>query len=152
MVYGVVVGGEAQFWTRSGPTEVGAEAYKVAIAANADFLGLVGHAAVHQSTAVFEYIGRRSHKKAFEGHMTQQILLAVRHHVSGLYWSHCDMLNVARRFGVEVVPRLPALEGGCNGDCDGPLTSICEIVKGWHNCEGVVVRFTDQTWVKVKSV
>jgi len=152
MVYGVVVAGEVQFWTRSGPTEVGIEAYRVALADAADFLGLVIYASGQQCTAVFEYIGRRSLKKAFEGHMPRLVLLAVRHHNSGIYWGYTDMLNVARRFGVDVVERLPTLERAASGDDDiGPLSVVFGIVKGWHNCEGVVVRFTDQTWVKIKS-
>ena len=75
-VCGVVIDGSVQLWTRSGPTAVGLEAYRVTAAAEADYVGFVKHAALHESTAVFEYIGRRSHKKAFEGNMHRVVLHA----------------------------------------------------------------------------
>ena len=67
MVCGVMVGSVAQLWTRAGPTETGIEAFRVTVAAQADYSGLVEFASEHQRTPIFEYVGKRSHKKAYEG-------------------------------------------------------------------------------------
>lgn len=150
MVYGIVVGGEVRFWTRSGPTEVGAEACQVVGSHPGDYFGLIRYLSAHQCTAIFEYIGKRSHKKAFEGHMPQVVLLAVRHHCNGGYWDYHHMENISRRFGIPLVERLLDLERLEDGD-DITVSRIRSRVKLWHNCEGVVVRFTDGTWVKIKS-
>jgi hypothetical protein len=150
MVYGVTISNEVQFWTRSGPTEVGIEAYRVALCDAADYLGFVRFVSSQQCTAVFEFIGRRSLKKAFEGHHNRLVLLAVRHHSSGIYWRYAEMEHIARRFGVEVVERFPHLEQLGDGEGNS-ITEIKGQVKNWHNCEGVVIRFTNQSWVKVKS-
>jgi hypothetical protein len=93
MVCGVVVDGMVQLWTRAGPTEVGAEAFRVTVASQADYSGLVEFASGHQSTPIFEYVGKRSHKKANEGSFHQVVLLAIRFHASGEYWlTRCALL------------------------------------------------------------
>jgi hypothetical protein len=161
MVCGVVIDDMVQLWTRAGPTAVGQEAFRVTVAAEADCVGFVRYAALHESTAVFEYIGRRSHKKAFEGNLYRVVLLAVRFHASGEYWVDEQMRAAAAAFGVPVVQRLYHLEG----------MRICELqreVDVWHNCEGVVIRMSDSdrnsggtflqqshcdagNWLKIKS-
>ena len=161
MVCGVVVDGRVQLWTRTGPTAVGQEAFRVTVAAEADYVGFVKYAALHESTAVFEYIGKRSHKKAFEGNVHRVVLLAVRFHDSGEYWADEQMRAAATAFGVPVLQRLHHLEG----------MRICELqreVDAWHNCEGVVIRMSDSNrnsggtslqqshcdagnWLKIKS-
>ena len=144
MVCGVVVGGMVQLWTRAGPTPVGVEAFRVAVAAQADYSGFVEFASEQQSTPIFEYVGKRSHKKAYEGCFHKLVLLAVRFHASGEYWLDEDMRSVAAGFGVPVVQRLHHLEGV-------EIQDLQNIVAPWHNCEGVVTRLADGTWLKVKS-
>ena len=114
MVCGVVIDGRVQLWTRAGPTAVGQEAFRVTVAAEADYVIFVEYAAtcMHESTPVFEYIGgSRSHKKAFEGNVHRVVLLAVRFHGSGEYWVDEQMRAAAAAFGVPVVQRLYHLEG-----------------------------------------
>ena len=94
-------------------------AFRVTVAAEADYLGFVRYATLHESAAVFEYIGRRSHKKAIEGNLHRLVLLAVRFHASGEYWVDEQMRAVAAAFGVPVVQRLYHLEG----------MRICELQK-----------------------
>ena len=144
MVVGVVVDGMAQFWTKGGPTETGVEAFRVAMTCQADYSGLIEYAAAHQSTPMFEYTGRRSHKKAFEGSVHRVVLLAVRFNSSGDYWTDDEMRNIAGGFGVPAVQRLYHLEGL-------HAQQLQDEVSNWHNCEGVVVRFSDNSWVKFKS-
>lgn len=140
MVYGLLVGGAVEFWTRSGPTEVGSEARRVALSSSADYLGFVELICSWECTPVFEYVGKRSHKKAFEGNFSRLILLAVRFSNGGAYWEHHAMQDAAGRFGVPVVQRLPYLE-------HVGIYDILARVRMWHNSEGVVVQFSDHTWV-----
>ena len=88
MVCGVVpvVDGSVQLWTRAGPTKTGVKACRVTVAAQADYSGLVEFASEHQSTPIFEYVGKRSHKKAYESSFHQIVLLVVRFNASGEYW------------------------------------------------------------------
>jgi hypothetical protein len=144
MVCGVVVGGMVQLWSRAGPTKTGVEAFRVTIAAQADYSGFVKFASEQQSTPIFEYVGKRSHKKAYEGGFHRIILLAVRFHSSGEYWLDEEMRSVAAGFGVPVVQRLHHLEGL-------EIQELQKEVAGWQNCEGVVTRLLDGSWLKVKS-
>ena len=109
MVYGIMVGGFVQFWTRSGDTTVGQEAGRAVLTAAGDYPGFVRHVSSQQCTATFEYVGKRSHKKAFDGHMPRLVLLAVRYNNSGVYWRYPEMLDSAQKFGVEVVERLQCI-------------------------------------------
>ena len=59
------------------------------------------------------------------------------------------MQVVAHRFGVPVVERIPELEGDEMGW--NAMTTLRMVVRQWQHCEGVVIRFTDGSWVKVKS-
>ena len=88
MMCGVVIDGMHGAAVDQGRTNcsIGQEAFTMAVAAEADYVGFVKYAAMHESTPVFEYIGRRSHKKAFEGNVHHVVLLAVRFHGSGEYW------------------------------------------------------------------
>ena len=140
MVCGVMVDGMVQLWTRAGPTETGIRlgAFRVTVAAQADYSGLVEFASEHQSTPTFEYAGKRSHKKAHVGSFHQVVLLAVRPHVSGKYWLDEEMRSIAAGFGVPVVQRLHHLEGL-------EIQDLQKIVAPWHNCEGVVTRLADGT-------
>jgi hypothetical protein len=146
MVSGVLVGDEVQFWSRAGPTQVGMDALRAAEnCTESDYAGFVRYAATLQSTPCFEFVGKCSHIKAFEGNMPRVVLLACRFHTSGDYWEYRDMERVAGCFGVPVVERLQQLEVGTT------IADVRDVVRRWHNCEGVVVRFRDRTWVKVKS-
>ena len=145
MVFGLVLGGVVQYWTRAGPTQVGVEAFRVAADSAGDYWGFVLLLSRMQATPVFELVGRQSRKKAFEGNMPRLVLLAVRAVATGEYWDWDRMNELAERFGVAVVERLRELERL-------KFREIVQEVEGWHHCEGVVVRFElDSLWVKVKS-
>eukprot|EP00657_Telonema_sp_P-1_P006291 TRINITY_DN245_c0_g5_i1.p1 TRINITY_DN245_c0_g5~~TRINITY_DN245_c0_g5_i1.p1 ORF type:complete len:248 (+),score=29.05 TRINITY_DN245_c0_g5_i1:354-1097(+) len=86
MVSGVVVGGEVQMWTRAGPTEVGMQALRVAVAHPGNYSGLTEFTVQQSYTPVFEFIGKESNKKANEGNMSRVVLLAIRHRHTGHNW------------------------------------------------------------------
>ena len=69
----------------------------------------------------------------------------MRNNVTGRYWQHSEMEEVAGRYGVEVVRRFTQLEGLA-------LWDVIDRVKGWKGREGVVVKFSDDTMAKVKSL
>ena len=110
MMCGVVVDGTVQLCTRAGPTETGTGAFRVTMAVQVNYSGLVKFSSEQQGTPVFEHVGRRSHKKAHEGSFHQVVLLAVRFHVSGQFWLDEQMRSVAAGFGVPVVQKLHHLE------------------------------------------
>ena len=57
----------------------GFQGFRLSVAAQANYSGLILHcAALHQCTPIFEYVGKRHHKKAFEGNMARVVLLALR--------------------------------------------------------------------------
>ena len=67
----------------------------VLVATEADYVGFVKYAAMHEGTPVFEYIGRRSDKKEYEGGMHRVVLVVVRFHGSAsggcwLGWKWCS--------------------------------------------------------------
>ena len=144
MVMGLVVAGRAQFWTRAGPTEVGMQAYAASQALTGDYSGFIEFIASLHCTPVFEFIGHQSKIKAFEQNQTRIVLVSVRFNRSGEYWSDQTAAKWAQQYGIPMVQRLEYLESW-------NLEDIRKDVFSWHNCEGVVVRFTDGQWVKIKS-
>ena len=141
-----MIQGCLQLWTRAGPTEVGMQALRVTAAHRGDYSGLTEYAMRTRSryTPVFEYIGKQSRLKAIEGNMPDVVLIAVRHQLTGDYLSYTDMALLAGMFGVPIVERFLELE-------QLSLDQIQANVRTWINCEGVVIRFTDNTWLKIKS-
>ena len=95
--------GKVQFWTRAGPTAVGMDAYRVAVASKGDYWGFVQWISAKQATPVFEFVGRQSRKKAFEGNLPRLVLLAVRMHDTGGYWEQDRMQQVGERDRKSVV-------------------------------------------------
>lgn len=144
MVVGLLVAGQPQFWTRSGLTEVGMQAYAASKALPGDYSGFIDFVASLQSTPVFEFIGHQSKIKAFEQNQTRIVLVAVRFNGSGDYWSDLSAAQWSQHYGIPMVQRLEYLESWS-------LEDIKRDVYSWHNCEGVVVRFEDGQWLKVKS-
>jgi hypothetical protein len=55
-----------------------------------------------------------------------------------------EMRSVAAGFGVSVAQRLQHLEGL-------EIQDLQKEVSSWHNCEGVVTRLLDGSWLKIKS-
>ena len=144
MVMGVVVGEEVRMWSRKGAirdTAVGKAAGRVA---GAGHKAMVRHVVETGCTPVFEMVGALSRIKADEGREPRLVLVAVRRHCDGGYWGHGEMAQMAHRFQVEVVVRHVGLEGL-------QLNDLVDQVKGWRMREGVVIRFSDGTMVKVKS-
>ena len=72
------------------------------------------------------------------------MLLAVRCNVSGQYHDSEQLTALSVRFKVPEVKRLMDLEAM-------GFKSLCRVVKGWQDREGVIVKFTNGAWVKVKS-
>jgi hypothetical protein len=144
MIMGVVVGDEVRMWSRQGAirdTAVGRAAGRVAGAGHEAMVRLV---VGEGCTPVFELVGALSRIKADEGRSPRLVLVAVRKHCDGGYWGHGKMTQMAERFRVEVVVRHVGLERL-------GLSDLVDQVKGWRMREGVVVRFSDGTMVKVKS-
>ena len=150
MVYGIVQGGGVQLWTRSGPTELGVRALAACHELPGDYSGFIKKVTEGGATPVFEYVGRQSHQKAslHEPRHADVVLLAIRANVLGCYWSYDEMAEWAAVFRVPVVRRLRDLED--RAEVCG-LEDIVPVVEGFHNCEGVVVRFADGGWLKIKS-
>ena len=148
MVMGVVVGGQVQWWSRRGFTEVGVSAWRVAREVEdikgGDCAGLVRQVVESECTAVFELVGPQSRVKADEGCEARLVLIAVRVNRSGQYWGHEELVRLGAGFGVEVVRRLRQLEAL-------ELGNLVGTVRAWVGREGVVVRFVDGQVVKVKS-
>jgi len=145
MIVGVVVGTEVQMWSRKGLTAVGVTAFRVASSGECgDCIGLVRDVVAMGCTPSFELVGAQSKVRAEEGMEPRLVLIAVREHQSGAYWGHGQLVELGGQYGVEVVRRLNRLEGL---DVNG----IADCVAGWVGKEGVVVRFSDGTAVKVKS-
>ena len=144
MIMGVVVGKDVRMWSRKGAirdTAVGKAAGRVA---GAGHKAMVRHVVEAGCTPVFEMVGALSRIKADEGREPRLVLVAVRRHCDGGYWGHGEMAQMAHRFQVEVVVRHVGLEGL-------QLNDLVDQVKGWRMREGVVIRFSDGTMVKVKS-
>jgi hypothetical protein len=144
MVSGVMIQGGFQLWTRAGPTGVGMQAHRVATDHSGDYSGLIQLAMMNRHTAVFEFTGKQSHLKANEGNVPVVTLLAIRHHETGDYLSYEVMSKLARFFRVPLVQRFAKLE-------TLSLEAIRDEVETWQNCEGVVIRLTEGTWLKIKS-
>ena len=150
MVYGIVQGGVVQLWTRSGPTELGVRALATCQELPGDYSGFIRKVTKGGATPVFEYIGRQSHQKAslYEQKHADVVLLAIRSNAMGCYWTYDQMADWAAVFRIQVVQRMDTLE--LRAEMCG-LEDIVEEVEGFHNCEGVVVRFEDGGWLKIKS-
>jgi hypothetical protein len=144
MVYGIVVDGKPELWTRKGETPVGSSAMHWTVAAGSGALALV--AEVHEvgATATFEYVGKQSRIKANEGMGARLVLIAVRDKDSGVYWRHEGMVVLAKLHDVQVVVRHVDLEKVA-------LRDMVERIRKWKDKEGVIVRFHDGQMVKVKS-
>ena len=150
MVYGIVQGGVVQLWTRSGPTELGVRALATCQELPGDYSGFIRKVTEGGATPVFEYVGRQSHQKAslYEPKHADVVLLAIRSNAMGCYWTYDQMTEWAAVFRIQVVQRMGTLE--LRAEMCG-LEDIVEEVEGFHNCEGVVVRFEDGGWLKIKS-
>ena len=144
MVCGVVVGTSVQFWSRKGNTAVGVAAARIASSTTGDYTALVLEVDAGECTPVFEMVGRQSRIKADEGDEARLVLLAVRRHGDGTYWTSSAVAGLAQRFGVEAVKRLRGLEAMSIDDMRSE-------VLGWWGREGVIVRFSNGLWVKLKS-
>lgn len=147
MITGIMIGESAQFWSRGGNTMVGTAAERVARESKGDYEALVRDLANTGHTAVFELVGEQSRIKANEGPSPRLVLIAVREQVSGDYATHEQLQSLGEKYGgVEVVRRFSELE----------VISIGELRKTvfqtWTGREGVVVRFSDGTMVKIKSI
>jgi len=144
MICGVVVGERVQFWSRKGNTVVGKSAARVATSASGDYDGLIKEAHTSGCTATFEFVGRQSKICADEGTKARLVLLAVRTHKAGDYWSHDRISDLGTKYGVEVVRRFTDLE-------HLPLQVVRDKVQQWRNREGVIVQLTNGLWIKIKS-
>lgn len=106
MVCGVVVGTSVQFWSRKGDTAVGVAAARIASSTTGDYTALVLEVNAGECTPVFEMVGRQSRIKVDEGDEARLVLLAVRRHGDGAYWTSGAVAGLAQRYGVEAVKRL----------------------------------------------
>jgi hypothetical protein len=149
MVFGVLIGGIVQLWTRRGHGAVAISAERLVMDRGTREMDLVSELAAwtcddRRATVTFEYVGAQSRIKADEGKQAQLVVIAIRNDQTGRYWSHERILGIAVQHGVSVVKRFPELESlGFEG--------LVNRVRQWKNREGVVVRFGNQHMVKVKS-
>ena len=72
------------------------------------------------------------------------MLTAVRVHTTGEYWDYDKMQAIARQWQVALVTRYREME-------QGGIQQVLDEVGGWKYKEGVVVRMSDGSMVKVKS-
>ena len=142
MVCGVVVGTSVQFWSRKGNTAVGVAAARIASSTAGAYTALVLEVDAGECTPVFEMVGWQSRIRTDEE--PRSVLLAVRRHGDGAYWKSGAVAGLAQRFGVEAAKRLRGLEGMSIDDMRSE-------VLGWWGREGVIVRFSNGLWVKLKS-
>ena len=91
---------------------------------------------------MFEMVGWQSRIKTDEE--PRSVLLAVRRQGVGAYWKSGAVAELAQRFGVEATNRLRGLEGMSIDDMRS------EVMGSWGR-EGVIVRFSNGLWVKLKS-
>ena len=93
-------------------------------------------------TPIFEWCSRKN-KIVIDYPEDRLVLLAVRHNLTGYYYSYENMAEWAIMNGIDVVKQYP-----------GTMKSMQELVdttKPLEGQEGFVVRFEDGVWVKVKS-
>ena len=95
------------------------------------------------ATPVFELVGPQSKIKSDEGKEPQLVLTTVRVHTTGEYWDYDRMRALAEQQQVAVVRRYTEGHGG--------IQQVLDEVGGWRYREGVVVRMSDGSMVKVKS-
>ena len=150
MIVGVVLGGEAQFWSKKGITEtgltdVGRSAGRVAEQAGAGCAALVQHVHRATATACFEFMGYQSEVKTpSKQRWPRLVLTAVRDNCSGEYWGHDVLVQLGARFRVEVVERIVHLEMMT-------VQQVVHEVHSWKGLEGVIVTLQSGQMLKVKS-
>ena len=142
MMCGVVLGEEAQLWSRAGPT--GAAQAAMAVARQTEgLLQLISAVWELGGSPTFEFIGRQNTVKVRYGG-AELVLVAVRDRVSGRWWGYELLEQMCDRYKVKLVHRHSELEGKT-------LREIRTQVEGWHGKEGVVVWLRDDCICKVKS-
>ena len=144
MITGVVIGDDVVYWSRKGLTSVGTTAHRVAQSAYAQYDAMVKRVQTQGATAIFEMIGSQSRIKSDEGVEPSLVLIAVRENMSGQYWSHEQLLQLRSEFKVPVVERMQWLEGM-------HIQDVAREVRTWKGKEGVIVKMSDGSMVKVKS-
>ena len=130
MMCGVVLGEEAQLWSRAGPTAAAQAAMAVARETEG-LLQLISAVWELGGSPTFEFIGRQNIVKVRYGG-AELVLVAVRDRVSGRWWGYELLGQMCDRYGVKLVHRHRELEGKT-------LREIRTQVEGWHGKEGVVV-------------
>ena len=147
MIVGVVVGDAVLYWSRKGHTAVGVTAGRIAKEARTGggrHDELVKQVCGEGATPVFELVGQQSRIKSDEGKEPQLVLTAVRVQTTGEYWDYDRLQALAEQRQVAVVRRHRDMEQ------DG-IQQVLDKVAGWRYKEGVVVRMSDGSMVKVKS-
>ena len=117
MVFGVVLDGVVEFWTRGGRTDEAVKVtrwvheQRVALGSEGpDCVGLVLAADAMGQTVIFEWVGRQARIKVKELE-TRLVVLQVRDKVTGAYVKFEQREALAMRFQVACVARVTELEG-----------------------------------------
>ena len=138
MVFGVWVKNEMRLWTKGGLTEMAKKAEDCAGfigTGGQDVWGFLGAMRDKGCTVSLEYEGPQhayGRTTSVRGAEECLIVVAVRVNVSGRFYTHDEMCEAAKPFGVEVVERCRNLEGM-------GLREIEKAVRDDTGYEGVVV-------------
>lgn len=135
-----------QWGTKMGVTDVALQA-KQFIDSRINYHQLALFCECYGVTPTFEWCSRQQ-RIVIDYPVDQLVLLLVRDNVSGSYWSHEDVLELAKEFDVPVVA-LNAFDrlGGTMGGVDDIIAQIRTL----DEAEGVVVRWDDGHMAKIKA-
>lgn len=140
MVSPCYVNGTIRWMTKMGITDTAMEA-EVFVAKNSDYMEMAAHYLKHDMTPVFEWCSNKN-RIVLDYPEDRLVLTAIRNNHNGAYIEHDALVNIAGRYGIDVVKAWNAF---------GNHDILVDAIRQWEGIEGVVVRFYDGHMVKVKS-
>lgn len=144
LMFALVLEGKVLLLTKGGVTTDATQATSwLHKQLDCDYGGLINTVCIqHNSTPCFEWVGPHSAVKV--NYRTNLILTSCRYLDSGLQWPFSTLEAVATPFKVPVVSPIPMLVGKV-------LWVVHHMVTHWVGVEGVVLRLSNGSLVKVKT-
>ena len=142
MVSPCYVNGVLRWMTKMGITDTSMEA-EVFVAKNPDYTEMAAHYLKHDMTPIFEWCSNKN-RIVLDYPEDRLVLTAIRNNHNGAYIEHDALVNIAGRYGIDVVK-------AWSSEQVQKMGTLLDIIRQQEDMEGVVIRFYDGHMVKVKS-
>jgi len=141
MITPFLVNDEVRWGTKMGETDISLQVQQF-VDDHQDYVKFAELLIALGATPIFEWCSRKQ-RIVIDHPKDKLILIAIRHNISGEYWSYNSICSWAGGWHIPVVEEIP-----------GKLCSMEQLIdytRGLEDEEGYVVRFDDGHMVKIKS-